>query len=347
MVFFFASALTAEASTHESFSASSYYEADDKSLVSSKDATTGPTEAVEDPNNRFPNGYPGQAHHYNSVTGKYDEDLQKTSAQPTTLPAEKTATTQSTAAIPKRYEAGYNNGQGLFQQQQQHINGKLPDNRPDEFTFDPTEGRYKSGYYPKSAYAGAAHKTTANTHGAPKLAAQTNTLPGDFAHRYVLGYYPSSTHTQHGPMHKKPGSYSSYMGQFITEPDPASGTPFVASGAGCRSAYWVENVEMWPQFFTVKSTVGDAFGAPATATFGQTTLLQALLKYGSDPYDELVRSGCTSLLNSYNRGAFRLSHMKVIEQFNAALGSPEAARSQALAFETENVESIAAGSACT
>ncbi|CAM6129418.1 unnamed protein product [Calypogeia fissa] len=380
LVIFFlgASALTAEARNHENFAASSYYETD-KSIAIPKDTTaTSSDTSVDptnvDPNNRYPSGYPNQDHQYNAVTGKYDDQEQSkttTTGETGTQSSDKTTTTGTAdtttgGTIPKRYEAGYNNGHGPNPSSfQQYNTGNQQNNQqynqPDEFTFDPVEGRYKNGYYPSSSYAGGARKssTTYGTNGGVSLTSQnsnqqTNSLQGDLMHRYEQGYYPRSSNTQQGSMFNQQGfsqtrpvTYSSYTGQFSTMPYPNSGVPFVASGAGCRTAYWVENVHMWPSFFTVKSTVGDAFGAQATTTFGQTTILQGLMKYGNDPYNELLRTGCTSLLNSYTRGAFSVSHMKVIEQFNAALVSKEAAKTQAMAFETENVESISAGSACT
>lgn len=103
--------------------------------------------------------------------------------------------------------------------------------------------------------------------------------------------------------------------------------------------YWISNTQRWPAFFTVKTTVGEALGSPATKVFGQTTLLQALLNTRPDGYSTLLRNAATAILNSYSRSEYKFSHLTVIESFAASLGSSKAAAQQAAAFEEANISS--------
>jgi hypothetical protein len=160
--------------------------------------------------------------------------------------------------------------------------------------------------------------------------------------RYATGYYPSNN-----AQDLKPVSYSSFTGDFQTMPYPSSGTTFVANGAGCRTAYWADHVSAWPAFVPVTAKVVDLFGEKASATYGDMTILEGLLQHKTDPYSALLTSSCTAILNAYTRGEYPIPHIKVIELFNAALVSKDAALKQATEFETENIASISAGTMCT
>ncbi|CAM6090405.1 unnamed protein product [Calypogeia fissa] len=397
-----ASALSAEARSHENFTASSYYEHNESltnidpapeeressDLVSTKEKSAeekSAEEKTDDRSMRYPKGhYPDQEHVWNPTTDQY-ETVNDTSADPNMRyprghypnqehvwnpTTEQYETVDGTTGDPNggnasqgRYEHGY-----FGEATNSYAGGNTVEvltsegQRTDTSNSDNTVGnRYAAGYH--NGHSSNPSYTSASTETAPDLETfypqqgrysmaseqdSTKTYAPD--ERYIYGYYggnaPTTTSGNSNGELFKPMTYDSYTGNMQTLPYPSSGVPYVPNGYGCRTAYWAENTVEWPAFLKETTTCGEVFGAKAEQVYGTITIFEALFLFGDD-YKDLLRSGCTALLNSYTRGKFPLSSLKVIEAFISALDTKEDAKNQALAFETVNVESISGGNACT
>ncbi|CAM6101294.1 unnamed protein product [Calypogeia fissa] len=327
-----------------------------------------------DPNMRYPRGhYPNQEHVWNSTTEQY-ETVDGTTQDPNggnpsegryehgyfgeatnsyaegdtvevlTSEGQQTDTNNSDKTLGNRYVAGYHNGHSS----NPSYTSEKTETAPDLGTFDPQQGRYKHGYYGTNAPTDTASTTTMTFMSMASEQDSTKTYGPEA--RYIYGYYggnaPKTTSGNSNGELFKPVTYDSYTGNMQTLPYPNSGVPYVPNGDGCRTAYWAENTVAWPSFLKETTTCGEVFGAKAEQVYGKITIFEALFLFGDD-YKDLLRSGCTALLNSYTRGKFPLSSLKVIVALISALDTKEDAKNQALAFETVNVESISGGNACT
>ncbi|KAL2636070.1 hypothetical protein R1flu_007549 [Riccia fluitans] len=327
---------------------------------------------------RYPEGYPGQNQYNQQLPG---DDANPESqyqgyrgSQYSTVPTE-TDPKKTEETIPDRYPHGY------YPEDNKDVN---PESKyHNNFAFNPTENedfsnRYANGYYntadlearnqpgevrfnydPQQQHPGMNFNYNPDT---------TVQDPEDLTHRYTEGYYPYRTADTHTTTEPKVNNYyqqNQFRYSQFPENQPRYGyenmqgdfsaqlqgneVPFELTGGACPTEYWVTNPQRWPKFFSMKSTVVDAFGEKARDVYGEITIMDALTDTRAEPYSKLVHNGCTAILNSYSRAQYKLKHTQVINQFNGALVSPEAAKEQAKVFEEANVSVFSAGIAgsCT
>ncbi|BBN04356.1 hypothetical protein MPTK1_3g03900 [Marchantia polymorpha subsp. ruderalis] len=293
-----------------------------------------------------------------------------------------TETQDSTTVVPDRYPNGYpgsdnplytteTDPEAKFEQgkyvsytsQSQDVNNDATTQIPD---------RYPHGYYGNAdveaetqgeADVYSSHQTDNHAKFSVNdktvdYNSQTQTQPTVVPDRYPRGYYPglnedAQTDSSLTTAQKNQVSFQQYnnqprfgyegiQGDFSTQ---LQGTeiPFELTGGACPTQYWISNPQKWPKFFNINSKVTDAFGEKAAKVYGDTSLLDALTDSRADPYSQLVNSAATAILNSYTRVQYKYKHPKVIESFNAALVTPEAAKKQAADFEQSNVSVFSAG----
>ncbi|KAL3684168.1 hypothetical protein R1sor_002190 [Riccia sorocarpa] len=149
-------------------------------------------------------------------------------------------------------------------------------------------------------------------------------------------YQQNQFHYSQFPENQPKYGYENMQGDFSATLQ-GSEVPFELTGGACPSEYWVSKPQSWPKFFNMHSTVVDAFGEKAKPVYGEITIMDALTDTRSEPYSKLVHNACTAILNSYSRAHYKLKHTQVIESFNSALASPEAAKQQADLFQEANV----------
>ncbi|CAM6096499.1 unnamed protein product [Calypogeia fissa] len=279
--------------------------------------------------------------YFGEATNNYNEG---NTVEVLTSEGQRTQTSNSDNTVGNRHAARYHNGHSS----NPSYTSANTETAPDLETFYPQQGRYTYGYYGTNAPTDTASTTTKTFMSMASEQDSTKTYAPEEG--YIYGYYggnaPTTTSGNSNGELFKPVTYDSYTGNLQTLPYPNSGVPYVPNGDGCRTAYWAENTVEWPAFLNETTTCGEVFEAKAEQVYGTITIFEALFLFGDD-YKDLLRSGCTALLNSYTRGKFPLSPLKVIEAFISALDTKEDAKNQALAFETVNVESISGGNACT
>lgn len=113
---------------------------------------------------------------------------------------------------------------------------------------------------------------------------------------------------------------------------------FFFGGGVCFCSFWSTHISSWPSFFSLFSTVAEAFGTEAAKVFGSITLFEGLMDKRVDGYSQLLRQGSAAILNSYTKPNFALTHVSVMEQFNSALTSSSTALVQAKKFENANTD---------
>ncbi|CAK9211786.1 unnamed protein product [Sphagnum troendelagicum] len=121
-------------------------------------------------------------------------------------------------------------------------------------------------------------------------------------------------------------------------PESAPAPAAASGGGGCSCDFWSTHISSWPSFFSLFSTVAEAFGTEAANVFGAITLFEGLMDTRVDGYSQLLRQGSAAILNSYTKPNFALTHVSVMEQFNSALTSRSTALVQAKKFENANTD---------
>ncbi|KAH7297903.1 hypothetical protein KP509_25G017800 [Ceratopteris richardii] len=105
------------------------------------------------------------------------------------------------------------------------------------------------------------------------------------------------------------------------------------------SGFFRNNPSRIPQILSLVSSLVKLFGPRLLKFFANRkspTLLGALKTESNAPIDFLSREATASLINTYVYHDFPLSTAEVVEQFNAALQTPELLSAQALKFQQLN-----------
>ncbi|KAL3695135.1 hypothetical protein R1sor_008786 [Riccia sorocarpa] len=286
---------------------------------------------------RYPRGYYPQNNpvsNNNEVDpqGKY-QNSRYTSFSETTKPKED----QAKEDFSNRYVNGYYGTANLeartegetdpYRSYSTEVRSNSDDKQGVKFSTDPASddplNRYPNGYY--QFRSGNSDSTNE-----PKVS----------NYNQQNQFRQSQFHYNQFPDNQPRYGYENMQGDFSGALQ-GSEVPFELTGGACPSEYWVSKPQSWPKFFNMHSTVVDAFGEKAKPVYGEITIMDALTDTRAQPYSKLVHNACTAILNSYSRAHYKFKHTEVIESFNAALASPEAAKHQADDFAEANSLSAA------
>ncbi|KAG6550769.1 hypothetical protein Mapa_007673 [Marchantia paleacea] len=328
---------------------------------------------------RYPHGYPGSEQYNTQVMAEdTDPEARYSGYKTTNVQYNSVANTENqdtNTVVPDRYPHGYPGDENPLYSTQTDSEAKFEQGKYVSYSSQSQDvnndastqipNRYPHGYYGNAdieaetqgeADVYSSHQTDNHV----KFSANDKTVDQSqvVPERYPHGYYPglnedTQTDSQLSTAQKNQVNFQQYnnqprfgyegiQGDFSTQLQ-GSEIPFELTGGACPTQYWISNPQKWPKFFNIKSKVTDAFGEKAAKVYGDTSLLDALTDSRAEPYSQLVNSAATAILNSYTRVQYKYKHPKVIESFNAALVTPEAAKKQAADFEQSNVSAFSAG----